>query len=189
MPGRSGDIPFAGERRPGRTRRRCRGRHRAPSQNACQHHVGAASGAVQCRAGDSARRDGRSDHLCRRISSSMSSLLMFLTEDCCGGKPEICAPLASVTNRCCPAAKSHAMRTQTPDLPPITSCFSAPGNSGALHYRRSDRLNKDVGGLGKICRLFRRVRSQRHGQSQYHRAAPSAGLRHLIPSALGIELE
>jgi DNA-binding transcriptional ArsR family regulator len=34
----------------------------------------------------------------------MSALLVFLTEDCCGGKPEICAPLATIT-ACCPPRK------------------------------------------------------------------------------------
>jgi hypothetical protein len=31
----------------------------------------------------------------------MSTLLVFLTEDCCGGRAEICAPLAAVANNCC----------------------------------------------------------------------------------------
>jgi DNA-binding transcriptional ArsR family regulator len=33
----------------------------------------------------------------------MSDLLAFLMEDCCAGKPEICAPLAAITERaaCC----------------------------------------------------------------------------------------
>jgi ArsR family transcriptional regulator, arsenate/arsenite/antimonite-responsive transcriptional repressor len=31
----------------------------------------------------------------------MSSLLVFLTEDCCGGRAEICAPLVSVATGCC----------------------------------------------------------------------------------------
>ncbi len=47
-----------------------------------------------------ARRDGRSiiyavDYV------AMSDLLLFLTEDCCNGRPEVCAPLAAVANRCC----------------------------------------------------------------------------------------
>ena len=36
---------------------------------------------------------------------AMASLLLFLTEDCCGGKAEICAPLAAVTRKCCPPKK------------------------------------------------------------------------------------
>ncbi len=48
-----------------------------------------------------ARRDGRSIIYAADFER-MGSLLLFLTEDCCGGKPEICAPLASVANRCCP---------------------------------------------------------------------------------------
>lgn len=33
----------------------------------------------------------------------MRELLAFLMDDCCGGKPEICAPLAAVVSRACPA--------------------------------------------------------------------------------------
>jgi ArsR family transcriptional regulator, arsenate/arsenite/antimonite-responsive transcriptional repressor len=36
---------------------------------------------------------------------AMSELLIFLTEDCCGGRSEICAPLAAVASRCCKPAK------------------------------------------------------------------------------------
>ncbi len=51
-----------------------------------------------------ARRDGRSiiysvDFDC------MSALLIFLTEDCCGGRAEICAPLAAVASSCCQPAR------------------------------------------------------------------------------------
>jgi DNA-binding transcriptional ArsR family regulator len=47
-----------------------------------------------------ARRDGRS--IIYAIDfDAMSGLLVFLTEDCCGGRPEVCAPLAAVAKRCC----------------------------------------------------------------------------------------
>jgi ArsR family transcriptional regulator len=51
-----------------------------------------------------ARRDGRSiiytvDYLV------MSDLLIFLTEDCCAGRSEICAPLVAVASRCCKPSK------------------------------------------------------------------------------------
>ncbi len=51
-----------------------------------------------------ARRDGRSIIYAVDFGK-MSALLLFLTEDCCGGRAEICAPLASVANKCCPPAK------------------------------------------------------------------------------------
>src|SRR5277367_4112965 len=38
----------------------------------------------------------------------MSALLVFLTKDCCGGRPEICAPLADAVNNCCPPRKRRA---------------------------------------------------------------------------------
>jgi ArsR family transcriptional regulator, arsenate/arsenite/antimonite-responsive transcriptional repressor len=47
-----------------------------------------------------ARREGRSIIYAADFNR-MGLLLLFLTEDCCGGKPEICAPLTSIAS-CCP---------------------------------------------------------------------------------------
>jgi ArsR family transcriptional regulator, arsenate/arsenite/antimonite-responsive transcriptional repressor len=47
-----------------------------------------------------ARRDGRSIIYAANFDA-MSALLLFLTEDCCGGKPEVCGPLASIVNNRC----------------------------------------------------------------------------------------
>jgi len=52
------------------------------------------------------RRDGRSI-IYRAAYDRMRDLLAFLVEDCCAGKPEICAPLAEVAGRCC-AAEARA---------------------------------------------------------------------------------
>jgi DNA-binding transcriptional ArsR family regulator len=48
------------------------------------------------------KREGRSI-IYSAAYERMSELLAFLMEDCCAGKPEICAPLASITDRaaCC----------------------------------------------------------------------------------------
>ena len=48
------------------------------------------------------RRDGRSVIYTAKYDS-MRDLLAFLMEDCCGGAPEICAPLVELTQRaaCC----------------------------------------------------------------------------------------
>jgi DNA-binding transcriptional ArsR family regulator len=48
------------------------------------------------------RRDGRSI-IYSAAYDRMRELLAFLMEDCCGGVPEICAPLAEITERavCC----------------------------------------------------------------------------------------
>jgi DNA-binding transcriptional ArsR family regulator len=51
-----------------------------------------------------ARRQGRSIIYAVDIEA-MSALLLFLTKDCCGGRPEICAPLAPTVNACCPPKK------------------------------------------------------------------------------------
>jgi len=54
-----------------------------------------------------ARREGRS--IIYSVDfDAVSGLLLFLTEDCCGGKPEICAPLAKVVTNCCPPPKRRA---------------------------------------------------------------------------------
>ena len=47
-----------------------------------------------------ARREGRSIIYAADFES-MGGLLLFLTEDCCGGRSEICAPLADIARRCC----------------------------------------------------------------------------------------
>jgi ArsR family transcriptional regulator, arsenate/arsenite/antimonite-responsive transcriptional repressor len=46
------------------------------------------------------RRDGRSI-IYRAAYDQMTGLLAFLMEDCCAGKPEICAPLAAAASRSC----------------------------------------------------------------------------------------
>jgi len=51
-----------------------------------------------------ARRDGRSI-IYSADFDAMSDLLLYLTEDCCGGKPEVCAPLMRTVNSCCPPPK------------------------------------------------------------------------------------
>ena len=48
------------------------------------------------------RREGRSI-IYRADYDAMRSLLAFLMEDCCGGSPEICAPLAAVVSQACAA--------------------------------------------------------------------------------------
>ncbi|HEX4097590.1 MAG TPA: metalloregulator ArsR/SmtB family transcription factor [Caulobacteraceae bacterium] len=48
------------------------------------------------------RRDGRSIIYAAGYDS-MSELLVYLMEDCCQGRPEVCSPLAAVASRaaCC----------------------------------------------------------------------------------------
>ena len=50
----------------------------------------------------SSRREGRSI-IYAAAYERMRDLLAFLMEDCCAGKPEICAPLAAIVERaaCC----------------------------------------------------------------------------------------
>src|SRR5690349_14099110 len=51
-----------------------------------------------------ARREGRS--IIYSVDfPAMSDLLVFLTKDCCGGRAEICAPLAEVVIACCKPSK------------------------------------------------------------------------------------
>jgi ArsR family transcriptional regulator len=53
-----------------------------------------------------ARREGRSIIYAADFDK-ISALLLFLTKDCCGGRIEICAPLAQTVNACC-SPKKHA---------------------------------------------------------------------------------
>jgi len=51
-----------------------------------------------------ARREGRS--IIYSVNyEAMRDLLVFLTEDCCGGRAEMCAPLADIASRCCPPTR------------------------------------------------------------------------------------
>jgi ArsR family transcriptional regulator len=54
-----------------------------------------------------ARREGRSIIYAADFDA-MSRLLLFITEDCCGGNAAICAPLAAMAQDCCPPAKRNA---------------------------------------------------------------------------------
>ena len=51
-----------------------------------------------------ARREGRSIIYSVNFNA-ISDLLVYLMEDCCGGRSEVCAPLAAVADRCCPPRK------------------------------------------------------------------------------------
>jgi DNA-binding transcriptional ArsR family regulator len=54
-----------------------------------------------------ARREGRSIIYAADFDR-MGALLLFLTEDCCGGRAEICAPLMATVKNCCPPKKRRA---------------------------------------------------------------------------------
>ncbi len=51
----------------------------------------------------SSRRDGRSIIYASGYDA-MAELLVYLMEDCCQGRPEVCAPMAQAASRvaCCP---------------------------------------------------------------------------------------
>ena len=48
------------------------------------------------------RRDGRSI-IYTAAYGQMRDLLAFLMEDCCAGKPEVCAPLSALVSQACAA--------------------------------------------------------------------------------------
>ena len=54
-----------------------------------------------------ARREGRSIIYAVDFDR-MGALLVFLTKDCCGGRAEICAPLATTVSNCCPPKRNRA---------------------------------------------------------------------------------
>jgi DNA-binding transcriptional ArsR family regulator len=35
------------------------------------------------------------------------ALMMFLMQDCCGGRPEVCSPILAAISPCCPPAPKH----------------------------------------------------------------------------------
>ncbi|MBV9046045.1 MAG: helix-turn-helix transcriptional regulator [Alphaproteobacteria bacterium] len=71
-----------------------------------------------------ARRDGRS--IIYAINyAAMRDLLVFLTEDCCGGRAEMCAPLAAIAARCC-----------APDTTTTTTTKGVPDEAPARSRRR-----------------------------------------------------
>jgi len=55
------------------------------------------------------RRDGRSI-IYTADFDGMSGLLVYLTEDCCNGRPEVCAPLAEAARRAAGCAAAGAPR-------------------------------------------------------------------------------
>ena len=73
----------------------------APNTLSAQLLILANAGLVQ------ARRDGRSIIYAADFDR-MSELLQSLTKDCCGGRPEICRPLAETVKACCPPKKRRA---------------------------------------------------------------------------------
>jgi ArsR family transcriptional regulator, arsenate/arsenite/antimonite-responsive transcriptional repressor len=58
-----------------------------------------------------ARREGRSIIYAINFGA-MRELLVFLTEDCCGGRPEMCAPLADIARDVCCETPRRASRTR-----------------------------------------------------------------------------
>src|SRR5579862_4146168 len=72
--------------------------HTAPNTMSAQLSVLSNAGLI------SDRRDGRSIIYSVEFTA-MRDLMIFLTEDCCGGHSEICAPLVAVASRCCKPAK------------------------------------------------------------------------------------
>ena len=53
---------------------------------------------------------------------TLSELIRFLMEDCCSGRPEICAPALATAGECAPASTNAAGRTSAE---PRTECREA----------------------------------------------------------------
>ncbi len=77
----------------------------APNTLSAQLNILAASGLI------TGTRDGRSIRYGAR-PEALSELIVYLMEDCCGGRPEICQPVQEAAARaaCCPPAKPQARR-------------------------------------------------------------------------------
>lgn len=74
----------------------------AVPQNTMSSHL-----AILTRAGlVAAKRTGRSI-VYRAVLERFQQVVLFMLQDCCGGKPEICAPLIESLTPCCPPAKKR----------------------------------------------------------------------------------
>ena len=60
-----------------------------------------------------ARREGRSIIYAVRFDA-MRDLLVFLTEDCCGGRANVCAPLAQAADRALCSATENGVAHEAP---------------------------------------------------------------------------
>ncbi len=78
----------------------------APNTLSAQLNILAAAGLI------AGTREGRSIRYAAR-SEALSELIVYLMEDCCDGRPEICAPVQEAAARavCCPPAKPRARRS------------------------------------------------------------------------------
>ncbi|MBV5272023.1 MAG: winged helix-turn-helix transcriptional regulator [Afipia sp.] len=77
-------------------------RSTAVPQNTMSSHL-----AILTRAGlVTATRSGRSI-VYRADLARFQDVVLFMLKDCCGGKPEICAPLIESLTPCCPPAKKR----------------------------------------------------------------------------------
>lgn len=75
----------------------------AVPQNTMSSHLG-----ILTRAGlIAAKRTGRSI-IYRADLARFQQVVLFMLQDCCGGKPEICAPLIESLTPCCPPQKKKA---------------------------------------------------------------------------------
>lgn len=77
----------------------------APNTLSAQLNILAAAGLI------TGTRTGRSILYAAR-PESLSELIVYLMEDCCGGRPEICTPVQEAAARaaCCPPEKSKVRR-------------------------------------------------------------------------------
>lgn len=74
----------------------------AVPQNTMSSHL-----AILTRAGlVAAKRSGRSI-VYRATLTRFQQVVLFMLQDCCGGKPEICAPLIESLTPCCPPQKKR----------------------------------------------------------------------------------
>jgi ArsR family transcriptional regulator, arsenate/arsenite/antimonite-responsive transcriptional repressor len=78
----------------------------APNTLSAQLNVLSAAGLIL------GTREGRSIRYAAR-PEALSELIVYLMEDCCDGRPEICVPVQAAAERaaCCPPAKPKARRS------------------------------------------------------------------------------
>ena len=113
-----------------------------------------------------ARREARSI-IYSANSDTLRDLIGFLMKDCCGGRPEICAPLLADA-RAAPAKTKRG--ASMPDAR-LQRPVSLHRQFGALDHRRSD---PEQDRRGQVPRLQRGQPAEGRGQSRHARAAARA---------------
>ena len=148
------------------------GRDRAATRGAAQHDVDASRRAGARRA-DRRRAPQPIDHLPGEARIASARLRPTSLKDCCGGHPEICAPLIEEITPCC-------SRRRLPMADRVYNVlFLCTGNSARSIFAE---VHPQPLRARPLQGLFGRFASEGQGASLHARSAAEPALRHGRPS-------